>query len=274
MKTRLLASTAAVLLAATATESRAVEVLDTFSARIGGYITQFDTKIRADGQTDEGTRIDLERDLGMDQSNTVAFVAASWRPWEKHEFGLSYYQDDGSATRQIDRDIEFNGNLYQTSSTVRAELNLDAYEPYYVYWAANRENWSLGPRFGPVWYRIDLGLEMQLDANGDPVGSGGVSGEASADLPAPSIGGSWRWVPGGSDWRLSADVGYFSANINDIDADITFGRFGVEWFPWENWGASLDYTARRINADAQKTDFDGNFRFIDNGLRLGVVYRF
>jgi hypothetical protein len=274
MKTRLLASATAILLAAAATEAGAVEVLDTFSARVGGYITQFDTKIRADGQTDQGTRIDLERDLGMDQSNTVAFVAVAWRPWEKHEFGLSYYQDDGSATRQIDRDIEFNGNLYQTSSTVHAELNLDAYEPYYVYWAANRDTWSLGPRFGLVWYRIDLGLEMRLDANGDPVGSGGVRGEASADLPAPSIGGSWRWVPGGNDWRLSADVGYFSANINDIDADVTFGRFGVEWFPWENWGASLDYTARRINADAEKTDFDGNFRFIDNGLRLGVVYRF
>ena len=63
-------------------------------------------------------------------------------------------------------------------------------------------------------------------------------------------------------------------NIDNIDADITTGRFGVEWFPWENWGASLDYTMRRIEADAQRNSFDGNFRFIDSGLRLGVVYRF
>ena len=274
MNPRLLASIAAAALATTAMESRAVETLDTFSFRVGGYITQFDTKIRADGETDEGTRIDLQRDLGMDQDNIVAFVGATWRPWEKHEFGLSYYQDDGEATRRIDRDIEFDGNLYQTSSTLRAELNLDAYEAYYVYWAADRDAWTLGPRLGLVWYRIDLSLEMRLDANGNPVGGGGIRGEADADLPAPSIGGSWRWVPGNSDWRLSGDVGYFAADINDVDADVTFGRFGVEWFPWENWGASLDYTARRISADANKTDFDGNFLFIDNGLRLGVVYRF
>ncbi|WP_372016287.1 hypothetical protein [Pseudoxanthomonas sp. 10H] len=274
MKPRILAPLAAALLAATAFDCAALEPLDTFSFRVGGYITEFDTKVRADGQTGDGTNIDLERDLGMNQSNTVAFVGATWRPWEKHEFGLSYYQDDASATKQIDRDIEFDGETYETSSTLRAELDLDAYEAYYVYWAADRDTWTMGPRLGLVWYRIGLGLSLEVDANGNPVGSGGISGKVDADLPAPSIGGSWRWVPGGSDWRLSADLGYFAADIDSIDADVTFGRFGVEWFPWDNWGASLDYTMRRIEADAEKTSFDGNFRFIDNGLRLGVVYRF
>lgn len=265
---------AAAVLAATALDCRAVEPLDTFSARLGGYITDFDTKVRADGQTDDGTRIDLERDLGLDQSNTVAMAGLSWRPWEKHEFGLAYYRDSADAHRQIDRDIEFDGEVYETSSTVRADLDLDAYDIYYVYWGLDRDSWVMGPRLGLVWYSIGLDLELEVDANGNPVGSGSVSSSVSADLPAPSIGGSWRWVPGGSDWRLSADVGYFAADIDNIDADVTFGRFGVEWFPWENWGASLDYTLRRIDADADRTSFDGNFRFIDSGLRLGVVYRF
>ncbi|KAF1694602.1 hypothetical protein [Pseudoxanthomonas koreensis] len=265
---------ATALLAIAAPECRALEPLDTFSARIGGYVTDFDTKMRADGETDEGTRIDLNRDLGIGQDNVIAIVGASWRPWEKHEFGLSYYQDDGDGTRRIDRDIEFDGVVYPVSSTLSASLDLDAYEASYTYWAMDRDSWVLGPRVGLVWYRVALGLELELDANGQPVGSGSVSSSVSADLPAPSIGGSWRWVPGNSDWRLSADVGYFTTNIDNIDADITTGRFGVEWFPWENWGASLDYTMRRIEADAQRNSFDGNFRFIDSGLRLGVVYRF
>ncbi|GAB3509408.1 porin family protein [Pseudoxanthomonas daejeonensis] len=274
MKPRLIATATAALLATTALDCHALEPLDTFSARVGGYVTEFDTKMRADGQADDGTRIDLERDLGIDQNNVLAIIGATWRPWEKHEFGLSYYQDDGDATRQIDRDIEFDGVVYPVSSTLRANLNLDAYEASYVYWAMDRDSWVLGPRLGLIWYSIGLGLSLEVDANGNPVGSGGISNSVSADLPAPSIGGSWRWVPGNSDWRLSADVGYFTANIDNVDADVTTGRFGVEWFPWENWGASLDYTMRRIEADAQGNSFDGNFRFIDSGLRLGVVYRF
>lgn len=274
MKPRLIATASAALLAATALDCHALEPLDTFSARIGGYVTQFDTKMRADGQADDGTNIDLERDLGIDQNNVIAIVGATWRPWDKHEFGLSYYRDDGDAVHRIDREIEFDGVVYPVSSTLRADLNLDAYEASYTYWAMDRDSWVLGPRLGLVWYSIGLALELELDANGQPVGNGSVSSSVSADLPAPSIGGSWRWVPGNSDWRLSADVGYFTTNIDNIDADVTTGRFGVEWFPWDNWGASLDYTMRRIEADAQRNSFDGNFRFIDSGLRLGVVYRF
>jgi hypothetical protein len=273
MKPRHLTLLLSTLLATAALEARAAEPLDTFSARIGGYITDFDTDMRADGQSGDGTRIDLQRDLGIDQSNAIAAASLSWRPWEKHEFGLSYYRDSGDATRQIDRDIEFDGEVYETSSTLRAELDMDAYDIYYVYWAMDRDSWVLGPRLGLVWYSIGLDVSLEVDANGNQVG-GTLGSSVSADVPAPSIGGSWRWVPGDSDWRLSADVGYFAADINNIDADVTFGRFGVEWFPWENWGASLDYTMRRITAEAERGSFNGNFRFVDSGLRLGVVYRF
>lgn len=265
---------ATALLASASLECRAVEPLDTFSGRIGGYITEFDTELRADGETEQGTRVDLKRDLGLDESNTIAIVGLTWRPWEKHEFGFNYYRDDAEASRQTNRTFNFDGTTYETSSTIRSEFDLDAYEAYYVYWAISNENWALGPRAGLLWYSLSLSVSLEVDANGNPVGSGEVSDSVSADLPAPTIGGSWRWVPGGSDWRLSADVGYFSVDVNDIDADITFGRFGVEWFPWERTGVSLDYTLRRIEADANTSSFDGNLDFVDSGLRLGLVYRF
>ena len=53
-----------------------------------------------------------------------------------------------------------------------------------------------------------------------------------------------------------------------------FGRVGVEWFPWENWGFSLDYTARKIKGDADTGDFLGRIDFLDSGIRLSGVYRF
>lgn len=260
------------LLALASLECRAVEPLDTFSARIGGYVTEFDTEVRADGETRSGTSIDLQRDLGLDESNTVAFIGLTWRPFESHEFGLSYYEDDADASRTIDRTIVFEGTTYEAQSTVRADIDLDAYDLYYVWWAGNTENWALGPRFGLVWYRMRLGLSLEIDSAGNRV-DGAVSETVDADLPAPSIGGSWRWAPV-DQWRFSADLGYFSADVNDIDADITFGRIGVEWFPWTQAGISLDYTLRRIEADADTSDFVGNLDFIDSGLRLGFVYRF
>jgi hypothetical protein len=251
----------------------AVEPLDTFSARIGGYVTTFDTKVRADSETSNGTTIELDRDLDTDQDQIIGLVGFTWRPWEHHELGFTYYGSDASSTKVLQRDIEFDGRVYQAQSTVKSNFDVDAYEAYYVWWAASNENWALGPRVGLVWYRIDLKLDLRLDANGNQVGTS-VSNDVSADLPAPTIGGSWRWTPA-EDWRVSADAGYFSADINSVDADVTFGRIGVEWFPWERSGFSLDYVISKIQADGDDIEnFDGNFDFVDSGLRLGYVYRF
>src|SRR5690349_17780706 len=100
------------------TQARAVEPLDTASFRIGGYITSWDTKVRADGDTRRGTEVDLDRDIGLDDSATIGYVGLTWRPWESHEFGLTYYQDDADATRTIARDITFRDTTYTANSTV------------------------------------------------------------------------------------------------------------------------------------------------------------
>lgn len=256
----------------TALPAAAVEPLDTFNIRVGGYISKFDTELSADGETSRGTRVDLHRDLGLDQDNVIAFVGANWRPFEHHEFGFAYYQDSVDGTRQLQRDISFNGTTYQANATVRTDYDLDAYELNYTWWAASHERWALGPRLGLIWYKIGLSIDMELDANGNQVG-GTVGESVSADLPSLNIGGSWRWTPA-EDWRISAEAGYFQANINDIDADVTFGRLGVEWFPWDQFGFSLDYTINHIDASVEKSRYNGDFDFTDDGLRLGAVYRF
>ena len=86
--------------------------------------------------------------------------------------------------------------------------------------------------------------------------------EAQADLPSLTLGGAWRWTPGGHNkWRIGADAGYFKANINDIDGDVTFGRIGVEFFPWERSGFSLDYTMSKITVDANQVGLHRQSRF-------------
>lgn len=260
-----------VLLAASPT-ARAVVPLDTFSARIGGYISTVDTQVRADGQTSAGTEFDLDRDLALDKDSTLGLVNLTWRPFEKHEFAFSYRQDEKEATKHLQRDIIFNGTVYPTSATVRSQVAIDTYEASYVWWAASHETWALGPRLGLTWYSVDMRIDMQRDANGNPV-TGSVSNDVSIDLPEPTIGGSWRWVPG-RQWRVSADAGYLTANISGVDADVFFGRAGVEWYPWERVGFWLDYTISDVDAQVDKDRYNGTFVFRDSGIRLGVAYRF
>lgn len=265
------AALAAALLASTA-PALAVEPLDTFSVKLGGYASRFDTDVKVNGDGREGSRVDLNQDLGLDQDNTLNLLGVSWRPFEHHEFGAAYYRDDVSATQQLQRDITFNGVTYQTNATVRAHRDADIYELYYVWWTASHDTWALGPRLGVVWYSIELGIDLQMDANGNSAGAG-LDRSVSGDVPAPAIGAGWRWTPA-EDWRISADVGYFQADINDVDADVTYGRVGAEWFPWQRFGFWVDVMANKVDADLRKNDFNGSLDFTQEGARLGVVYRF
>ncbi|WP_372017259.1 hypothetical protein [Pseudoxanthomonas sp. 10H] len=251
----------------------AIEPLDTFSASVGGYVTRFDTRVRVDGDALGGTSIDLSKDLGLDADDMIGFARLTWRPFDRHEVGLSYFRNAVEADRRLERDIVFDDNVYAAAATVRGHYDVDAVEAYYTWWGFSQRNWALGPRLGVTWYRIELGLELEADVNGDPVAGGTLEDSVSADLPAPTLGAAWRWTPA-EDWRVSADAGWFSTEINDIDGDVIYARAGVEWHPWARVGLMLDYTLSDIDARTEREAFTGRLQMRNSGLRVGVLYRF
>ncbi|MBO9718071.1 MAG: hypothetical protein J7507_15035 [Pseudoxanthomonas sp.] len=251
----------------------AVEPLDTFSVSLGGYVTRFDTRVRVDGQTLGGTSIDLSKDLGLDPDDMIGFAGLTWRPFERHEVGLAYFRNEVEADRRLQRDIVFDDIVYAASATVRGHYGIDAVEAYYTWWGFLEENWALGPRLGVTWYRVELGLELEADVDGEPVADGTLDDTVKADLPAPTLGAAWRWTPA-EDWRIVADAGWFSTEINRIDATVTYARAGVEWHPWARVGLILDYTLSDIDARTEREAFTGQLQLRNSGLRMGVLYRF
>lgn len=251
--------------------AQALPPVDRASVQLGFAIPTFDTSVRADGETQEGTSVDFDGDLDLDESSVVGTLGFTWRPWENHEFSLNWYNDDADATRQLDREIVFDDVVYEVDATVRSHLDIDAWDLGYVWWAKHEPTWSLGPRFGLVYYDIDAGIEMERDADGNPVT--GVSSEISPKLPAPVIGGSWHWVPADR-WRVKVDVGYFSLSQSDIDGSIVYANGAIEWFPWENWGFAFNYTVRDADVDGDSDRFTGDLDFTASNATLGVIYRF
>ena len=253
--------------------ARAIEPLDTFSVSLGGYVTRFDTRVRVDGEALGGTRIDLSKDLGLDADDMIGFASMTWRPFARHEVGVSYFGNTVDADHRLQRDIVFDDKVYAASATVHGHYGVDAVEAYYTWWGFLQEDWALGPRLGVTWYRIELGLELEADINGEPVADGTLEDSVDADLPAPTIGVAWRWTPA-EDWRVVADAGWFSTRINDIDGNVTYARAGVEWHPWARVGLLLDYTLSDIDARTERKAFTGQLQLRNSGLRMGVLYRF
>lgn len=275
MKRATLFSAIAIAAAMSAPVAMAQEtpVLDRASFQLKLAIPDTQTDVRADGTTGSGTEVDFENDLGIDNDSNVATIGGTFRPWDNHEFSLTYYTLDNDATRRISRNISFDGQNYATNSTIKTEYSLDTFDMSYTWWGMNEDSWALGPRVGLVWYSLDLGLSATLDANGVPVAGGVGRAEISANVPAPTIGGGWRWRPA-DHWRVKVDGGYFQANISDFDGAVTYVSAGVEWIPWENWGFTGTYTRSNIDVSGTDTDFTGDLDFTQANFSLGVIYRF
>lgn len=250
----------------------ALPVLDKASFSVGFVVPTFDTNLQANGALGNGTNVDLERDLDLDQSGGVAFVRGTWRPFTNHEFSVGYFSTDSDATRKLTRDIVFEGNTYPVNSTVKADLGIDAYDLSYTWWGMQKEDWALGLRLGVVNYSIETKLSLELDSAGNDV-SGTLSNSVSPNVPAPAIGAAWR-LRVSDQWRLKAEAGYFSANISGVDGSVSYFNAGAEWFPWQRWGLTATYTYQAIDVSVDKSGFNGEIDQNSGIFSLGLMYRF
>jgi len=250
----------------------ALPVLDDARLSVGWVLSKFDTNLQADGTVVSGSDIDLDKDLNLDVSNGVAFIGGTWRPFKNHEFGFGYFSNNTDGTRKLSRDIIFDGVTYPVDSTVKADFNVDVYELSYTWWGMQKEDWALGLRLGLVGYSIDTSITLLLDSTGNDVGNS-VSNSVSPNVPAPAIGAAWRWRVA-DQWRLKAEVGYFSANVGGVDGSVSYFNAGAEWFPWARWGLTANYTYQSIDVSVDNSQFNGNLDLSSGLTSIGLTYRF
>ena len=261
-----------VAMSACCAQAQAVEVeaLDTWSVAVGGFALSLDADLSVDGTSLEGDEINLSRDLGLDKDSGLGFFSVGWRPFEHHQFDFSYYGDDVTATQVIDREITIDDEVFDVGARVDTKLGYDAYDLTYTWWVHSVPNQAFGINVGFINYSLDLDVETTVTS-----GQGTIQRAASVstDLPAPKIGISYRRAFGDG-WRFFADLSAFTAEVGNVDADVLDTNAGLEYFPWENVGARLQYSVSRIRADAEKNDFTGDLELDFSGLQLQLVGRF
>jgi len=268
MKSTLVLAVAACVLPLAA--QAAVPALDRVSVTLALAIPDTSTEISFSGNASDDP-VDFEKDLGLETDNLVASFGGTWRPWDNHQFSLTYFNNSGEKTRSLAEPIEWNGVEYD--GTVQVKTNTDSFDASYIWWAKNEETWALGPRLGLAYIAFESSIDLLVDADGNPVTDASFERDGNTDVPAPTIGAAWRWVPA-ENWRIKLDAGYISATIGEFDGSAMIVSGGVEWFPWENWGFSLNATRQSIDVSTDQVDFNGDFDLTQSNYNLGITYRF
>jgi len=251
--------------------------LDEVSISVGAFANNSSASLRADGSVlGSGTPVDFDRDLGQGGTKSLPYFDVTWRPWEHHEFELSYFSESNSHTRTLTRNIIFNGNEFIVGSQLGSKFSVDAGSITYRYWAWTSDDAAFGIFGGLQWYSISLDVNGTVGitgSDGSVTQTSSASAKVSSTLPDPSIGLSYRYQM--ADWaRLVADGGGFKINVENVDATLYNARIGVEFYPWTNFGVVTQYSYNKIEASVDRTNFLGNADIKFSGLQVLLKARF
>jgi opacity protein-like surface antigen len=238
---------------------------DRFSISLGVFLLNGDTKTQLDGQIpNSGTPVDLENDLGFDKSDSVFRVDGYFRFNEKHRLDFSNFDLSRSASKQIQEDIEWNGEFFPVDTAVDAKLNWNIYKLAYTWSFLRRDKGYLGATAG--LYVADVGTSLAAESIGRS-SSGGVT----APLPVFGLRGQYdlaeKWSLRGSAEIFAIEYGDYSGYLYDVYA-------GLDYQLTQHVAVGLGLNSVKLNLGVDKGNFDGDLDWRYDGGLLFLKFDF
>jgi outer membrane protein len=199
----------------------------------------------------EGTELDLERDLDLDDSED--FTAEITLKWGDSQLSFNYLPISFSGTGILQFDGSFNDIDFIVNDIVKTDLNIDLYDIGYTYYLLN---------FDDLPTRFQLGLELavkvaDVDVTFLDVTQGLVESE-SGTVPIPTVGVRSR-IALADFLGVIGRIGYMEFDDNhflDAEAQLEFSPL-----PMVGLYAGYRYFDLKIDEDDifVETKFSGPF---------------
>lgn len=235
-------------------------VLDRFAVTVGSLFGKTDSDLRLDaGVGNIGTDISFENDLGLKNDNNIFRIGAEYRPWKRHQFGVSYYKLSRDASTTLDRTIEFEGVVYPINVNVDAFLDTKYLAGTYTLWVSVRERTAFGVSVGLTGFTVDAGISSpnpQLETS------------VSTDLPVPLIGAEFRGaildplrITGKFQILPEVTIGDYSGRVFDYSIELEY-RF------IKNLGVAVAYSGFDVDVSVEERLFLGSINYNIQGVQV------
>ena len=272
-----LAVSGSLLLAVFATTSNAADVSrfrepkprvveDLFRAEVSFVGATYDTMVRLDDDNSglRNTNIDVEDDLGLDDTRSLVQGEITFLPGERHLLRLSGQATRRSANMLLQRTITFEDDTFVINGRVASKLDLTLFGLTYGYRFLKRERFELDGTFSIQIAEVDANITGR-DANGTQIRSAQDAEDGVAPIPLVGLEGRFDF---GSRWSAEGRFQYVGANTEGIDASILDARLAVTWrqSPYLVYG--VGYRRFDIDVDADRDNDSGRVDLSISGPML------
>jgi hypothetical protein len=196
--------------------------------------------------------------LGLEASTSVARAGAYFWLSRRQRLDLSYFDLSRSASRVINRTINFDDKVYQINTVVSSENKLTITKLDYTFAFLTRENWFVGVNAGLYVASTRLSLN-------EP--SLGVFESEGLTAPLPVIG--FRGDYGINDrWTLRGNFQWFGLETGDYGGHLTDTYVGVDYGFGKRFAVGLAYDKVGMKVEANKSDLKGSLDWAYDGWLL------
>jgi len=197
---------------------------------LGGFLVNFKTQAGASFGGFLGTQIDLENDLGVDNSSSTARLDGFWRYKPKHALEFSWFALSRTGSSVLTDSIEFEDVTFEVDAAVDSRFETDWFGLGYRYSMLKTERGEAGIGIGLSTYGFNLALagEATVDDGSGPE-TKAVNLEEGIVAPVPVFG---IFLGYGITPRLyfQGKVALFKASISDWDVRLLDTRLTLDYF--------------------------------------------
>jgi len=231
-----------------------------FSLRLGMFITNWDTKTRVNASGgDRGVSVDFENDLGFDKSDSVFRIDGHYRFNKKHRIDFGAFDFSRSASKVIEKEIEWDGNVFPVSASVAAESDFKVYKLAYTYSILNADKGFLGLTGG--FYVADI--EARLSAENIASRSGGG---ITAPLPVIGLRGEYELA---DKWTFRASSEFFFFEYEEYDGSLVDLYAGIDYQLFERAAIGLGLNSVKLDVGISDASLNGD---VDWGYDGGLLF--
>ncbi|HEX8619542.1 MAG TPA: hypothetical protein VF911_18320 [Thermoanaerobaculia bacterium] len=259
------------LLAAVSFPVAAQDLFPTFSVSASTSPSTFDTNVRIDPEeaTGEGTLVNFEGDLGLEDARTVQRFEVQWRPFARHELAATYFSAPRSGREQIDREIVFRDETYPVSALVTTQFDLEYGSATYTYWARRGARDGFGITLGVAALSMNAGITAERP--GETIT---VTQTAETEVPVALAGVQGRVAFGRNVFGEAAVSTLPRVTISDYTGTAITGRARLEYRPVRWFGVGASYNYFRLDVDVDQLDFGGSLDMTIQGPEAFVRLAF
>lgn len=236
-----------------------------WSVSLGVFITDRSTDTRLDGTGgDPGTPVDVERDLGLDNSDSVFRLDGYFKFNEKHRIDASWFDLSRTGTKVIQKDIEWNDTIFPIDTQINSDFDLAIYKLSYTWSFMRRDNSFLGLTGG--LYIADIGAALD-----GPILGAREAADVTAPLPVVGLRGQYDFA---EKWSLRYSGEFFALEVDNWDGSIVDLYAGVDYQFHDKFAVGLGYNSVTIDVDVAKNDFTGSIDWGYGGALLFLKFDF